>query len=79
MMAHPSLRLFGLCEAMKWNHLPVDGGLYAQHPDLLEDFGLIFQRRAAHEEKERKEQEAKQKKDMGGKGASSRGARPRRR
>jgi hypothetical protein len=77
-MAHPSLRLFGICEAMKWNHLPVSGGLYAQHPDLLDDFALIFQVRAAHEEAERKKQEQEQKKQMGRTG-SSRTRGPRRR
>ena len=70
--------MFGLCEAMKWNHLPVDGGLYAQNPDLLEDFSYIFMRRAAHEEEERKKQEQKQKKEMG-RGGASRSPRMRRR
>ncbi len=63
MMAHPSLKMFGLCEAMKWNHLPNAGGLYDQHPDMLDDFHYIFQTRAEHEENERKKEEAKRKRD----------------
>jgi hypothetical protein len=27
---------------MKWNHLPVPGGIYAQHPRLIDDFSIIF-------------------------------------
>ena len=57
------IRLFSLCEAMKWNHLPEPGGLYAQHPDLLEGFMYIFSERGRHEaaerEKEKREQERK--------------------
>jgi hypothetical protein len=51
---------------MKWAHLPVAGGLYDQHPDLLEAFKTIFAMRAEHErvEQARREREAKR----GGKG-----------
>lgn len=48
-----------MCEAMRWNHLPVAGGLYDQHPQLLEEFNLIFAAKARKEERERKEQERK--------------------
>lgn len=44
---------------MKWNHLPVAGGLYDQHPKLLERWLYIFGKRAEQQEKERKEQERK--------------------
>lgn len=26
---------------MKWNHLPVKGGIYDQHPQMLDDFQVI--------------------------------------
>jgi len=49
---------------MKWNHLPVVGGLYDQHPDLLEQWDIIFQAQSAHDRAE----DAKQKsKTMSGK------------
>lgn len=57
---------------MKWNHLPVAGGLYAQHPDLIKGFEVIFEAKADHEAKEA----AKEKRTQGrqrGKGASMRG------
>lgn len=53
-----SIRLFSLCENMKWNHLPEAGGLYDQHPDLLDQFQYIFAARAEYQEKERKRDEA---------------------
>ena len=40
---HESLRLYLLCQMLKWNHLPVQGGIYDQHPDLLDDFVVIDQ------------------------------------
>lgn len=50
---------------MKWSHLPLPGGLYEQHPDLLDQFTYIFSERNKYEaekqEKERKEQEQKQR------------------
>ena len=55
-----SLRLFMLCEAMNWGHLPVAGGLYQQHPRLLEDWLEIFQARTAHDEHQKTLEERKQ-------------------
>ena len=46
---------------MKWNHLPVPGGLYAQHPKFMDDMYFIFQRKAHYEAKQAEEQERKQK------------------
>jgi hypothetical protein len=46
---------------MKWNHLPVAGGLYDQHPRLLEEFRIIFSERAEHEERKRRQDERKAK------------------
>jgi hypothetical protein len=42
---------------MKWNHLPVAGGIYNQSPDLLLKFQYIFMKRAEAEEKERQKSE----------------------
>lgn len=44
---------------MKWSVLPVAGGLYDQHPRLLEEWSVIFEERQLAEERERKEQERK--------------------
>jgi hypothetical protein len=59
--------MFALCEGMKWAHLPVAGGLYDQHPDLLDGFRYMFSVRAEKEEAERKKQEAESKRQQRGK------------
>lgn len=41
--------MFSLCEAMKWSHLPLAGGIYAQDPQLLEWFRIIFSERSEYE------------------------------
>jgi len=46
---------------MNWNHLPMDGGLFRQHPVLLERFFYIFQERAKVEEQERARERNKHK------------------
>jgi hypothetical protein len=63
---------------MKWNHLPVPGGLYAQHPKLIDQFRILFRLRAEHEEKKHKEDEAKRKRESRGGGrVAGRGSRRR--
>ena len=62
-----------MCEAMKWNHLPVEGGLYDQHPDLLDGFMVIFAERSQHEAEEAERE--KQNSKRGGKGARVAGRR----
>lgn len=41
---HPleSVRLFIICKAMEWHHLPNAGGLYDQSPRLLDDWLYIW-------------------------------------
>lgn len=56
-----AIRLFALCEAMKWNHLPVAGGLYDQHPSLLGAFMVIFEEKAEHEAAEHRAREREMK------------------
>lgn len=48
-----------MCESMKWSHLPVAGGLYDQHPKLLEEWGHIFAAKAKKEERDRREEKRK--------------------
>lgn len=48
-----------LAENMRWNHLPVAGGLYDQHPQLLEEWRYIFEQKAIKQDKDRKADEAK--------------------
>lgn len=44
-----------MCARMDWNHLPVEGGLYNQHPELLEQWQVVWEEKAKYEaEKERK-------------------------
>ena len=70
--AHAIIRMFALCESMKWSHLPMPGGLYAQHPDLLDGFRIIFSARAEHEAEEEKKRKSESKRlgSRGGRGAS---------
>jgi hypothetical protein len=42
---------------MKWNHLPVAGGIYDQHPKLIDEWMILFEEQA----KERQRQETKSK------------------
>lgn len=58
-----SIRLFSMCRAMKWAHLPVAGGLYDQHPKLLDDFMYIFSKQSEWDEQERKREKRKQESD----------------
>lgn len=46
---------------MKWAHLPVPGGLYDQHPKLMDDFLIIMHEEARVEAKRAREQEMKSK------------------
>jgi hypothetical protein len=52
---------------MKWNHLPVSGGVYEQDPLLMDKFMYIFSERSLHEEREAK------KKERGGKSSGTLG------
>ena len=51
---------------MKWNFLPISGGLYDQHPELLDQFTYIFSERSEQEEKERLKEESKRKRESMG-------------
>ncbi len=60
---------------MKWNHLPVAGGLYDQHPTFVDDMLELMTIDNEMQEKHQKEQEAKQKRS--GTGTMGRGRRRR--
>jgi hypothetical protein len=53
--------LFSICENMKWSHLPVAGGIYDQHPQLLTEWGIIWEEKAKFERAEaaKRENEAR--------------------
>lgn len=56
--------MYSLCAMFEWNFLPVAGGIYDQHPDLLRKF-LVIRAEIDHEEKKKRakqEREAKSKK-----------------
>ncbi|USH45020.1 hypothetical protein SEA_CAMERICO_23 [Gordonia phage Camerico] len=65
-----------MCEAMKWNFLPVAGGLYDQNPLLIDKFAVIFQYRAEHQAKEAEKQEREARKNKSKTGMGSRVSRP---
>jgi hypothetical protein len=43
---------------MKWNHLPVAGGIYDQDPRLLEQWAVIFDEKNTHDEEEARRNKA---------------------
>jgi hypothetical protein len=69
-----SLRLYTICDAMKWNHLPVSGGLYDQDPRFLDDMVVIMSARADADQREMAKARRQQ-----GKGGSMSSSAPRRR
>lgn len=68
-----SIRLFMLCEAMNFGVLPLAGGLYDQHPKLVEQWEEIM--RAKSQEEKRKQA----RKNRQGSATMGRPQRPRRR
>lgn len=39
---YESVRLFFLCESMRWAHLPSLGGLYDQNTQLMDEWQVLF-------------------------------------
>lgn len=56
-----SLRLYHMLKSMKWNHLPVAGGIYDQHPGFLDDMSVIMDAEAEAERKREAKRKAKAK------------------
>ena len=72
--------MFLVCESMKWNHLPVAGGIYDQDPRLMDKFAEIFSYRAEFQAKEAEKQKREANRSKNGMGNRvSRPARGRRR
>ena len=46
---------------MEWAVLPNPGGLYQQHPQLIEEWGVIFEERSKYEKEQAKSREEKAK------------------
>lgn len=65
---HESLRLWSILNAMKWNHLPVAGGLYDQHPAFIEDIEVIFQAQGNQRQKDQEKQQREMKNKKGRRG-----------
>jgi len=55
------MRVFVVCQSMKWAHLPLPGGLYDQHPKLIDQFQILWQEMA----KEEKAKQDRQKRSKG--------------
>lgn len=64
-----------MCDAMRWAHLPMSGGLYDQNPDLLDKFMYIFNERSKEQEREQRRQAAKNQRGGNQRLGSARGAR----
>lgn len=43
---------------MRWNHLPVAGGIYDQDPEFIDGITELFRLKAKKEEKDAKKREA---------------------
>ena len=67
-----SLRMYVLCKQMKWTHLPNGGGIYDQHPKLLDDWLVILNVDAESEAKRQQELERKSARTSAGAGAGRR-------
>ena len=63
---HESLRLWAVCNAMKWNHLPVAGGIYDQHPEFLDDIMVVFDEKWKADKRESDRQKNESKKGKRG-------------
>ena len=52
--------IFQMCQAMEFRHLPMPGGLFSQHPGLLDAFRYMWSEQAAYDRAKRaKEKNAK--------------------
>lgn len=50
-----------MLKTMKWNHLPVSGGLYDQHPGFLDDMAVIMEAEAEAEQRRERQRANKNK------------------
>lgn len=47
-----------MAESTRWTHLPLAGGWYAQHPDLIDDWVILLELKQKKEDEDRRRQEA---------------------
>ena len=59
-----------MCAGMQWNHLPMDGGIYDQNPEMLERFYYIMGQQAKWDKQEADRRDAQ--KSRGGMKPTSR-------
>jgi len=67
-----SIRLFSMCSAFSFKHLPMAGGLFDQNPQLLDRFLYILHA----QEEQRKKEDSRKRQMQGGPSPKIRGARP---
>lgn len=57
--------MYWLCKGMDWNHLPVAGGLYDQHPKFIDDMSELIKLDNEHQAREAEERKRHQKSGKG--------------
>jgi hypothetical protein len=60
-----SLRLYTICKALKFGALPLAGGIYDQHPDLIEQWSIIMEAEAAREKRDHDRRESESRRNRG--------------
>ena len=58
---HESIRMYALCKGMSWAHLPVEGGIYDQHPKFMDDMLFLMNEDAKAEKRRHDESQRKMK------------------
>jgi hypothetical protein len=66
--------MYRLCKGMEWNHLPVAGGIYDQHPRFVDSMMLLMD----IDNRIESERNKKRERDQKAKAAASKGRRGRR-
>lgn len=59
------MRLLAVADAMEFKHLPVNGGIYDQHPEFIEAVMMLLSERGKWEREKQKKEEDKQKQQTG--------------
>lgn len=53
------------CKNIKFSVLPLPGGLYDQHPDLIEQWGVIMEAEGARDKRDADKREAESRRNRG--------------
>jgi hypothetical protein len=59
-----SIRLYAFAKGIEFGALPLAGGIYDQHPKLVEQWATIMAAESREEAKRRKRQEERQRRQM---------------